>query len=172
MLVMMEVVLVLGPTIYPPRKLISVQIFIMGIFVHVIFITYNLSWLHHLLGVIQWIIQVILRLMFHLVILKVVWVLGSPNFPHIKIGVGLIVVIFVSYHSRDYLAMFHSKKDKYYSSFSMRWYDKFSTSVDDRCGVGPMTNYFSSQKVDFSIDRYNGRFHPYQRHCTSSPAVS
>ena len=44
-----------GPrtTIYPPRNLVSVQIVIMGIFGHIIIITYNPSWHHHLLVVIQ-----------------------------------------------------------------------------------------------------------------------
>ena len=119
-LVMMEVVLVLRLTIYPPRKLISVQIVMMGIFGHLIVITYNLSWLHNLLGVIQISLQVVIHLMFQLVILKVVWVLGSPSCPTIKIIVGLIVVICVSYQSRYYLAMFHSKKYKYYYSLPMR----------------------------------------------------
>ena len=50
---MMEVVLVLGPTIYPPRNLISVQIVMMGVFDHLIVITYNPLWRHRLLGVIQ-----------------------------------------------------------------------------------------------------------------------
>ena len=37
-----------------------------------------------------------------------------------KIIVGLMVEVFVSSHSRDYLAMFNSKKNKYSSSLSMR----------------------------------------------------
>ena len=165
-------VLILGPTISPPINLISVQIVEMSIFGHFIFITYNPLWLHHLLGIIKILLQVILHLMFHLVIINVVWVLVSPNFHPIKIIFGLMVEVFVSSHSRDYLAMFNSKKDKYSSSLSMRWYDKCITYGDDRRVVGTRTTYFSSHKVCFSIDRYNGRFHPSQRHCTSSPVVS
>ena len=172
LLVIMEVVLVLVPTIYSPRKLISVQKVMMGIFGRLIVITYNTLWRHHLLGVIQIILQVILHLMFQLVIIKVVWVLELPNFPPIKIIVCLMVIIFVSSRSIYYLAMFYSKKDKYFSSLSMRWYDKFSPSGDDIGGVGLRITHFSSQKVDFGTDRYNGRFHPSHHHCTSSPMVS
>ena len=172
MLMIMEVVLVLGPTIYSSRKLIIVHIVMMVIFGHLIVITYNPSWRQHLLGIIQIILQVILHLMFQMVIVKVVWVLGSPNFPPIKMIVCLMVIIFVSSHSRYYLAMFHSKKDKYFSSLSMRWYDKCSTYGCDRGGVGPRTIHVSPQNVYFGTDRYNGGFHPYHHHFTSSPVVS
>ena len=109
LLAMKEVGLVIGPTIFLPRSIISVQIDMMGIFGHLIVIAYNPSWRHQLLGVIQIILQVIIRLMFQLVIVKVAWVLLSPTLPPIKTIVGLIVVIFVSSKSRDYLAMFHPK---------------------------------------------------------------
>ena len=105
-------------------------------------------------------------------IIKVVWILGSPKFPPIEIIIVLMVLIFVSSHSRYYLAMLNSKKDKYYYSLFMRLYDKCITSSDDRGDVGPRNTHFSSQNVDFSTDRYNGRFHPSHRHSSPSPVMS
>ena len=54
----------------------------------------------------------------------------------------------------------------------MRREEKFSAAGDGRCGVGPRNTHFSSQKVDFSRDRHDGGFQPYQSHYTAFPLVS
>ena len=54
----------------------------------------------------------------------------------------------------------------------MRRYYQFRKSGDGRGGIVSRTTNFSSQKLDFSIDRHDGGFWPPQNHHKTSPMLS
>ena len=78
-LVMIEVVLVLGTPIFPLKKLILAQTGIMGGFIHLSIIVHHSLWCHNPVCIIQLVMMVVLHLVFHMVMVKVVWFLGTPK---------------------------------------------------------------------------------------------
>ena len=93
LLVMIEAVLVLGPPIYPPKKLILDQTRIMGGFIHLSVIVHHTTCFHNSLYIIQLVMMVVINLLFHMVMVKVVWVVGPPKCSPKNVIVGLMVVI-------------------------------------------------------------------------------
>ena len=91
----------------------------------------------------------------------------GPSTTHIssyKVDCCLNGSAFVSYLSIDYSSMIHSKKYGYYSSLSQKIDNQFIDAGGVRGGVGPITTYFSSQKVDLIIDSFYGWFWSYPHH--------
>ena len=93
LLVVIEVVLVPGPPISPPKKLILSQTGIMGGFIHIRAIVHHPRWCHNSLYIIQLVMMVVIHLLFHMVMVKVVWVLGPPKCSPQNNIFGLMVVI-------------------------------------------------------------------------------
>ena len=91
---MVEVVIFLGPITYPPINLISVHTGMMEDFGHSSVISQHPPCNHCRLGFIQLIIMLVLHLVFHMLMIKVVWFIGPPTFPPINFIVGLVVLIF------------------------------------------------------------------------------
>ena len=81
MLVMVEVVLVLGQTTYPPRNLILEQTFMMGFLGHLIVITQHTLWCQLGVGVIQFVLLLDIYSVLQLVVLEVILDLRPPIFP-------------------------------------------------------------------------------------------
>ena len=93
LIVMIEVVLVLGTPISPPKKFILAQTGIMGDFIHISIIVNHPLWCHNSVRIIQLVIMVVLYLVFHMAMVKLVWVLESPKIsPKIMIF-GLMLVV-------------------------------------------------------------------------------
>ena len=65
----------------------------MGGFGHIHTIIYHTIWIHHRVGIIRLTLLEIIHFLFLLVVVKVVWVLGSPIFMPRKLIVGLMVLI-------------------------------------------------------------------------------
>ena len=76
-------------------------------------------------------------------IVKIVWLLGPPTFPLIKMTVILMVVVFGRLGVVIVYPLF-IPKNKPSSSLSCKSNDQFSDDVYDRGSVGIMTTYFSS----------------------------
>ena len=77
----------------------------------------------------------------------------------------------MSYWSIYYPSMIHSNKYRPSYSLSISRYNCVGVSGDVGGGVGPSTNYFSSQKVHFGRDRYYEEFMTYQSHPTGFPVA-
>ena len=92
LLVVVEVMLILGPPIYPPIKLIFSQTGIMGFFIHLRVIVQHPPWLHDSVRVVNLVFLVVLHLSLQLVMVKVVC-LVPPKISSKKMIVGFMVMI-------------------------------------------------------------------------------
>ena len=135
--------LVLRQPTSTPKKLIFAETGMMGGFSHI-----SIS-IHHPLrsyigvGIIQLVLIMVPCLVLLLDILKIVWLLGPPTFPLIKMTVILMVVVFCRLGVVIVYPLF-IPKNKPSSSLSCKSNDQFSDDVYDRGSVGIMTTYFSS----------------------------
>ena len=93
LLVMVYVLLILWQLTSPPRNLIFVDKCTMGCLGHIRVIAYNTLWHNHGLGNIHLIILVVINLVLQMKMANLVWVLGPPTFPPIKMIIGLMVAI-------------------------------------------------------------------------------
>ena len=93
MLVVVEVVLLLRQITSTPRNFISVQTDMMGGFVHISVIRQHPPSYHHRVEIIQLVLILVLNLVFQTEMVKVVWVLETPNSSTRRLIVGLIVAI-------------------------------------------------------------------------------
>ena len=90
---MVEVLFLIVQPNSPPRKFIWEHTGMMGFFGYIIFIINYPIWCHHLVGIIQLLLMMVLHLVFLLAMVKLVWVLGPPTFPPRNFIVALMVVI-------------------------------------------------------------------------------
>ena len=79
---------------YTPRKVILKKTGIMGDLVKLVVIVHHPQWNHHPLINIQVVLWVVLRFIFVLVMVKLLWDLDPPTLPPIKFILGLMVAIF------------------------------------------------------------------------------
>ena len=93
LLVMIEVVLILGTTISPPKKLILAHTGIIGGFIHLIIIVQHPPWCHNSEMTIQLVLLVVINLVFQMMMVKVVWLLEPPTFSTKNMIFVLMVVI-------------------------------------------------------------------------------
>ena len=121
-------------------------------------IEYHTPLCHHEVGIIQLMILVALHLVFHMVMVNMVWVLVPPTFPPKQFTVGLMVCGFVSSRSIDYQSMSHFNKFRYSYLLSWESCDLFSDDGNGRGSVGPRTTHLSSLKVDLGTDRHDSYF--------------
>ena len=90
---MLDMVLVLEPPTYLTRKLILEKAGMMGGFRHLIVIEQHIRWYHIGLRIIQLLLLVVLHLVLLLINVRVMWIIGPPNFTINVLTVGLMVVI-------------------------------------------------------------------------------
>ena len=92
-MVILDLVLVLGPPTYPPKKEILLATGEVGDIRNCIMIAQRPPWFYLAVGIIQVALISSICLLLLLDILKVVWVLGSPTLTQKKLIVGLVVTI-------------------------------------------------------------------------------
>ena len=92
-LVMVEVVLVLGPPTSTPIKLVLADTCMMWGLGHIIVISQDPPYRHHLVSMTHLMLLVVLHLVLQMVMIKVVRITGASILPLKKWIVGLIVVV-------------------------------------------------------------------------------
>ena len=92
-LVMVEVVLVIVTPTYTPRKLILAETGIMRVLGNLRVIEQDAPRYNNPVRIIQLVLLVVLHLVLMPVMVKVVWILGTPTLPTKNWIVGLMVVI-------------------------------------------------------------------------------
>ena len=95
LMMMVEVVLFLVPTTYPPRNFIWSQTGMIGGFIRISIVVQHTPCSNLVLDIIHLVLLVIIHFMLLLYMIHLVWVLGQPTFNPKKLVVGLIVVICV-----------------------------------------------------------------------------
>ena len=85
LLEMVEVVLVLGPPISPPQKIILSEIERMGGLFHLIVSAKHTPWRYLGVGIIQLVLMMVLYLVFLIDMVNVMWLLVPPTPPTAKI---------------------------------------------------------------------------------------
>ena len=107
MLLTVMVVLVLGQPTSPPKRIIMEDTGIVGGFRYLIVRAHHKPWRYLGVGIMQLFLWVVIKFVFLLEMVKVVWVLGPPTLIPRNLIVVLMVKIFLSRNS-EHSSMSHS----------------------------------------------------------------